>query len=89
MHILDIELAGVRTCPDTGRVVAMVALVTDEGGVNIQASAAQGAATDKRSLLDALMQDALRQIRFLPEMRTAESRVTVAPDALDRAAQQG
>jgi hypothetical protein len=89
MHILDVELACVRTCPDTGRVSAMVNLLTDAGGMNMQASAAHCPATDTRSLLDALMQDVLRQIQFLPEIRTAAARVTVAPDALDRAARQG
>jgi hypothetical protein len=89
MHILDVELAALRDCPDTGRITATVTLLTDAGSMNIQASAAQKRGGDRRSLVETLMQDVIRQIRFMPEMRTGDTRITLAPGALDRAVQQG
>lgn len=89
MHILDVELTALGDCPETGRINATVTLLTDAGSMNIQASAAQNLGGDRRSLVETLMQDVMRQIRFMPEVRTGETRVTLAPGALERAVQQG
>ena len=89
MHILNVELSDLRNCPETGRATATVTLLTDAGSMNIQASVAQNQGGSRLSLVETLMEDVMRQIRFMPEVRTGQTRVTLAPAALDRAMQQG
>jgi hypothetical protein len=88
MHILNVELLNLRNCPDTGRITATVILLTETGHLNLQASAAAKQDGSRRNLVETLMQDVMRQIRFMPEVRTGQTRVTLAPDALDRALQE-
>jgi len=57
--------------------------------MTIEATAADDRGGDRRGLVQSLMQDVMRQIRFMPEVRTGQTRVTLAPAALDRAMQQG
>ncbi len=88
MHILDVELAALRNCPETGRINATVTLRTDAGSMTIEATASDDRDGDRRGFIETLMQDVMRQIRFMPEVRSGQTRVTLAPDALDRAMQQ-
>ena len=89
MHIIDVKLAAVATCAETGRLNAKVMLLTNEGGLSLAASTEQAEHADRRAILEGLMQDALRQIRAFPEVRTGQTIVTIAEDALEREAQQG
>lgn len=88
MHILNVELSDLHVCPEIGRITATVTLQTDAGSMNVQASAAHAQGRDRGGCVETLMQDVMRQIRFLPEVRSGQARVTLAPDALDRAMQQ-
>lgn len=85
MHILNVELFDLRNCPDTGRITATVTLQTSAGRMNIQASAAHAQGRDRDGIVETLMQDVMRQIRFMPEIRSGQTRVSLAPDALDGA----
>jgi hypothetical protein len=89
MHILKVKFLELRTCQDGGRVDATVSLLTDAGTMNVQATAAGEYNDDRRSLIDALMQDVMRQVRFMPELRSGKTPVTLAQDALDQPLQQG
>ncbi len=83
------KVAGLTGCPETGRVVAKVMLLTNEGGVSLAAATDPVDPADRRTILEGLLNDALRQIQAFPEVRTGQKRVTVAEDALDREAQEG
>ncbi|MRU15353.1 hypothetical protein FDP25_07930 [Roseovarius sp. A21] len=89
MHIVDVKFAAMTDCPETGRRTAKVMLLTNEGGLSLAASTEQAENSDRHAIIEGLMQDAMRQIRAFPEVRTGQTTVTVAEDALDRAAQEG
>jgi hypothetical protein len=88
MHIIDVKFAAMTACPDTGRLTAKVMLLTNEGGLSLAASTEQAEDADRRAIIDGLMQDAMRQIRSFPEVRTGQKVVTMAEDLLERAAQE-
>ncbi|WP_306152511.1 hypothetical protein [Roseovarius sp. MMSF_3281] len=89
MHILDMKVAGLGDCPDTGRITAKVILLTSEGGVSLAAATDPADQADRRAILEGLLNDALRQIKAFPEVRTGQKRLTVAEDALNREMQEG
>lgn len=88
MHIIDVKFMAMATCPETGQWTAKVMLLTNEGGLSLAASTEQAEDADRRAILEGLMQDAMRQIRAFPEVRTGQKVVTIAEDALDRAVQE-
>ena len=89
MHIVDVKFAAMADCPETGRRTAKVMLSTKDGGLSLAESTEQADDADRRAIIEGLMQDAMRQIRAFPDVRTGQTTVTVAEDALDRAAQEG
>jgi len=87
MHIIDVKFAAMAACPETGRLTAKAMLSTNEGGLSLSVSTEQADGADRRAIIDGLMEDAMRQIRVFPEVRTGQTVVTMAEGVLERAAQ--
>ncbi len=92
MKIERISLENVAVSPHSGAHVATVLLQGDEGSLSLRASAMPttilGDLTEAAIVTRALVQDALRQVRRMPEFRNAPQAVIVADNAWPRSAEQ-
>jgi hypothetical protein len=78
MHITKVRARDVRRDKHADRVSGVLLLETESGQISLNVTAPAKEASD-----DALWQDALRQLRRLPEFRRDVTRITLAASALD------
>jgi hypothetical protein len=88
MKIVGISLVDRTAVRETGVHRATVVLRTETGGLSLRASAELAGDPDTRDIDRALVDDALRQVRQLPEYRAGTRDITIAGDALPDSSRQ-
>ena len=83
MHILDTKVMNLTRLEGVGGFSARLQLLTDVGGVVVDTFATLHREATHSEIFRALLDDAIRQLHRMPEVRTGRRPVTVAEDALD------
>lgn len=78
MHIIRVRVRDMRKDSQGDQVSGVLLLETETGQISLNVTAPAKEAGD-----NALWQDALRQLRRLPEFRRDVSRITLSASALD------
>ena len=81
MLITKVQFDNMRFLPDRDRHQAVVILTTDECTMCLRANAEVAPAANRDAVGDALVSDAMRQVRRMPEFRTGARQVNVCSTA--------
>ena len=76
MYITQIEVSQMQNASGQGRVSGFVSIDSDEGHVQMHCAVSDTAPSMRR---DALIAEALRQLRRMPEFRTGRRDLSFAP----------
>lgn len=82
MHILNVEMKDCTFSPETGRFHATLLMEADARRLHMRAAATYHDGMHRNEMAQVMLDDALRQLKRMPEYRNSASEVTVADDAL-------
>ena len=84
MHIQSVAMKDCAFSPETGQFRATLVLDTEASRMSLRSATPYRAGMSREDLMIRLLNDALRQIRRMPEHRGTHRSITIAEGALTR-----